>query len=339
MQQHLRTTICLLLWLVTGIISIAQTTAKKTIAVVPKKNTVAETTSQPVAPVVNTVAKEEPKAISGDPGKDNVAIYPFTSAAGYDYDYAESIGNAVESGFVKSNRFNVVERNRFGQIRQEERFKEANTENIVKLAAKFGAKYIISGHVTGANTSMVYNTDHSFSGYQTSINLTFKIIEVETGLIKATETFSPIGSGGSAPVSKGSAYGIIQDFTRKLIALNFPQRFKFMAVASTDTKKNQQILKTVKLWAGSDDGIQLNDLLAIYTVTYVTNPNTGKKVEEKTNIGWATLIAINSGSSSTWEIYRYSKYGAEIMEAVTKNPDGLLFEYSGAVKPKGLFGL
>ncbi|RYE29047.1 MAG: hypothetical protein EOP42_15305, partial [Sphingobacteriaceae bacterium] len=114
-------------------------------------------------PVSITETKQpEPvlKPIQIEPGKDVVAIYPFTSASGYDYEYAQSVGNAIESGFVRSVRFNVVERNRFGSISQEERFKEVNTANVVKLAAKLGAKYIITGHITGASTNEVYTSDH-----------------------------------------------------------------------------------------------------------------------------------------------------------------------------------
>ena len=282
--------------------------------------------------------QEDPKPVAGDPSKDNVAIYPFTSAAGYDYDYAESTGNAVEAGFVNSTRFNVVERNHFGSISQEERFKEVNTDNVVRIAAKMGAKYIITGYITGASTSPIYNTyDHTLDYYQTTISLSFKIIEVETSLIKTSEAVNIVGKGASTALSKGDANGSLSGFTRRVIAANFPQRFKFMAVGSTEIKKKLPVLSTFKIWAGSDNGIRLGDLVEIYTVSYVTNPNTQKRVEEKTNIGFATITAINSGSTSTCEVYKPQRYGAAMLDAVSKNPELVVIEYTGGVKPKGFF--
>ena len=299
---------------------------------------VTKSTSAKPVPAVNAPVKEAPieekiEPIKGDPTKDNVAIYPFTSAGGYDYEYAQSVGNAVESGFVRSNRFNVVERNRFGAISQEERFKEVNTSSVVKIAAKFGAKYIITGHITGVNTGEVYTSDNKFSGYQTSISLSFKIIEVETSLIKASESLNIVGKGGSSPLSKGNAYSSIDGITRRIIASYFPQRFKFMSLGLTEVKKKQTVLKTFKVWGGSDNGLKVRDAIEVYLLNHVVNPNTGQKVEEKTIIGYATVIEVNSGSSATCEVYKISKFGGPILDAINKTPDMVVFEYTGGAKP------
>lgn len=284
-------------------------------------------------------APQAPAPVIGDPTKDNVAIYPFTSASGFDYTYAESVGNAVESGFVRSARFNVVERNRFGSISQEERFKEVNTDNIVKIAAKLGAKYIITGHITGASTAEYYDSDHRLSGYQTTINVAFKIIEVETSLIKASESVNIIGQGATNPLSKGNAYASINGITRTLIANNFPQQFKFMSVLTTETKKDITMLTVFKFWGGSDNGIKVGDVVQLYSLSYVFNPTTNKKITEKNIIGFATITAINSGSTSTCEVYKPKKYGAQLLDAFTKTPDLVSIEYSGHDRPRGIFGL
>lgn len=270
--------------------------------------------------------------------KDNIAIYPFTSATGYDYEYAESVGNAVEAGFVRSQRFNVVERNRFGIIKKEERFKEVNTSEIVKIAAKFGAKFIITGHITGANTGELYTaTDHKFDGYQTSISLAFKIIEVETGLIKISESITISGKGGSTSTSKGNAYAAIDEITRRIIAVNFPQKFKFMSVGAKVIKKKAEVLRTFKFWGGTDNGIKVGDVVGIYILTYVTNPTTNKQIEEKNSIGLATITETNSGTTATAEVYRYQKFGAELLDIITKTPNLILIEHAGGSKPKNWF--
>ncbi|WP_352432884.1 CsgG/HfaB family protein [Mucilaginibacter sp. PAMB04168] len=284
--------------------------------------------------------RESIQPLAGDPSKDNVAIYPFTSATGYDYDYAQSVGNAVESGFVRSTRFNVAERNRFGAISAEERFKEVNTDNVVKIAAKLGAKYIITGHITGASSNPVYNSyDHKLQSYQTTISLSFKIIEVQTSLIKVAESINIIGSGGTTALSKGNAYASIDGITRRLIAAYFPQRFKFMAVGEKEMKKKQEVLKSFKIWGGSDHGIKPGDAVEIYILNYVRNPATGKQVEERTNLGIATITAINSGTTATCEVYRPGKYGAQMLEVINKSPDMVVIEYTGGAKPKSFWDL
>lgn len=300
-------------------------------------------TSAPVAKTSGTTAVTPAAApaaspVLGDPGKDNVAIYPFTSAAGFVYDYAEGVGSAVEAGFVRSVRFNVVERNRFGAISKEERFKEVNTSDLVKVAAKFGAKYIITGHITGANTGEVYSTyDHKFQGYQTTISVAFKIIEVESSLIKVSESMNIVGQGATSALSKGNAFASIDGITRRLIAANFPQRFKFMSVGTTEVMKKQQVLTTFKFWGGADNGVKVGDVVEVYYLTYVTNPATNRQVEEKNNIGIATITAVNSGSTASCIVYKPQKYGAKMLELVNKDTGLIIIEYTGGSKPRGFF--
>ena len=302
-----------------------------------KSKKIAASKTQSAASSSPAAVADAAPAKVGDPGKENVAIYPFTSASGYDYEYANGVGNSVEAGFFRSARFNVVERNRFGSISREEQFKEVNTSDVVKVAAKLGAKYIITGHITGANTSEVYTSEHKFDGYLTTINVAFKIIEVESSLIKATEAMNISGRGGSIATAKGNAFASIDGVTRRLIAANFPQTFKFMAVGSTQEKKKQQVLSTFKFWGGSDNGIKVGDVVQVNYMTYVVNPNTNKKIEEKNNIGIATVISVNSGGTSTCEVYKSQKYGAYMLEVVSKSPELIQIEYSGDVKPRGFF--
>lgn len=318
--------------LISASLTLAQSKSKKT-GSSPKA---AAPVAQPAA--VTATDPAPPAAVAGVPAKDNVAIYPFTSATGFDYDYAESVGTAVESGFVRSQRFNVVERNRFGVISKEEKFKEANTAEIVRLAAKFGARYIITGHITGAATGELYSSyDHKFEGYQTSISIAFKIIEVETSLIKVSESMNIAGQGGSTALAKGAAYASIDGITRKLIAANFPQRFKFMSIGATEVKKKQQVLTSFKFWGGADNGIKVGDVVEIYSLSYVTNPATHRQVEEKNSLGIATITAVNSGSTSSCEVYKPQKYGAQLLDVVTKTPDLVVVEYTGGSKPRGFF--
>ncbi len=276
---------------------------------------------------------EEPVKITAVAGKDVIAIYPFTTASGYDYEYAQSVGNAVESGFVKSNRFTVVERSRFGSIRNEERFKEVNTTEVVKAASKFGAKFIVVGHITGVTTGSTVDNQGRFSGYQTSISVAFKIIDVETGQIKVTESLNLSGGGGSTATAKGNAYNSIDGVTRRVIASYFPQRFPFMAILSKDTKKKEEILTSFKIWGGSDQGLKAGDMVEVYVLSEVLNPATKKMIEEKQFICAAQVSAINSGTTSTCMVWRPRKYGKALLDLVNGTPEKVVVEFTGNVRP------
>lgn len=288
-------------------------------------------------PTTSTAAAKAPEndfePIVAEPGKDIIAIYPFTTARGYDYEYAQSVGNAVEAGFVKSNRFTVVERSRFGAINSEERFQEVNTAMVVKAASKFGATYIVSGHITGANTGKLYDKDGKFDGYQTSISVTFKIIEVATGQIKITESISLSGTGGSTATSIGSAYASIDGVTRRVIAFYFPQRFQFMAILAKDVKKKEEVLASFKIWGGSDNGLKAGDMVEVYVISEIINPTTKKTVIEKQLVGAAQISEVNSGTTATCLVYKPRKYGKTMLDLVSATPDKVAIEYTGGERP------
>jgi len=287
--------------------------------------------------VAKIEVEEEITPVIAEPGKEIVAIYPFTTSRGYDYEYAQSVGNAVEAGFVKSSRFTVVERTRFGSIKTEERFQEVNTSSIVKVASKFGAKYIVSGHITGANTGELHDSQGKFTGYQTSISVAFKIIDVETSQIKVTENLNLAGSGGSTASSVGSAYSSIDGVTRRVIASYFPQRFPFMAIVAKETKKKEEQLTAFKIWGGSDHGLKAGDMVEIYVVTEVMNPATKKKISEKQLVGAAEISQINSGTTATCTVFKPRKYGKALLDLVSGTPEIIAIEYTGGQRPKSFW--
>lgn len=308
----------------------AQTKAKPKLVTKPL-NAVAKTSAQ------TKETKDEPtenyQPVVGEPGKDVIAVYPFTTARGYDYVYAQSVGNAVEAGFVKSNRFTVVERSRFGQIKSEERFEEVNTSQVVKIASKLGAKFIVTGHVTGVSTGETHDTQGKFTGYQTSISVAFKIIDVESGQIKVTESLTPGGQGGSTASSIGYAYADIDGIPRRIIASYFPQRFPFMAIVSKEEKKKETVLTAFKIWGGSDHGLKKGDMVEVYVLSQVMNPTTRKMVTEKQLVGAAQIAEINSGTTSTCAVWKARKYGKTMLDLMSSTPDKVAIEYTGGARP------
>ncbi|MGI4728755.1 MAG: hypothetical protein ACRYGB_09305 [Janthinobacterium lividum] len=110
-----------------------------------------------------------------------------------------------------------------------------------------------------------------------------------------------------------------------------------MSIASTEIKKKQEVLSTFKIWGGSENGVKVRDVVEIYLLNYIVNPQTNKKVEERTNIGYATVIATNSGTSSTCSVYKPQKFGAQLLNTFKTTPDLVVISYSGGSKPRGFF--
>lgn len=261
--------------------------------------------------------------------KETVAIYPFTSTGGY-WDYALEVGNAIEAGVLRSNRFKVVERNRFVSIKQEDRFKEVNTSDVVKQASKLGASTIITGHVVGISQGDLVDSSGRRTGEQyIEISLSFKIIDVTTAQIMKSELIRGKGQGKTKAEALQNAYLVIDQLARAQIGSYLPQTFKFMSVVATDKKKNGEFLKVFKIWGGSKDGLRVNDAVELSYATYLTNPNTGKKVEERTLIGYAKIDEVHGAETATCTLLDHKKIGQQILDLISKNPENLIIEYKG----------
>ena len=296
------------------------------------------------APVSATPELPQAAMVPADPSKPAVAIYYFTTARNYSYDYAIGVGNAVEAGFVRSTRFTIVERNRFGMLKDEERFKEANTGDIIGKASKMGAKIIVTGHIVGVSTGNIVSIlDKQPTGKEyTEISLSFKIIDVASGEIKVSELINGRGEGTTSTETLQNAYLTIDKVIRAHIGNYLPQRFKLMSVVATNTRKKVEYLESFKIWGGSDNGLKPGDAVEIYMLSYLNNPATGKQVEEKKLIAHATITEVNSGSTATCVILNTSdasKYNPAILNIVTTQQDKIAIEYKGNwyEKPKSFW--
>ena len=264
-----------------------------------------------------------------------IAIYPFTTSAQYNYDFAESAGNAVEAGFVRSGRFTVVERNRFGILKDEDRFKEVNTSDAVKKAARLGASMLVTGQIIAVTTGFDATNPllPSLKSAIAQISIAFKLINVETGEIVESETILGKGQGSTPAEAMQNSYKDIDKQSRAQVAAYLPQRFTYAEAGEID-KKNR--LKTFKIWGGSSQGIKQGDMIEIYQLYYLTDPH-GKKVQEKTLRGTAKVMEVNSGETSTCELQKYTSVGEQLLTDLKTNPDAIVFEYQGTVRKKGLF--
>lgn len=285
------------------------------------------------SPSAAPAAEPEMKPVMPVNGKDVIAIYPFTSAAGFNYDYAVSAGTAVEAGVVRSDRFTVVERSRFGIIREEERFKEANTAEVIKKAAKLGAKTLITGHVIAVSAGLSRGLLNVITN-EAQISISFKIMDVETGEIKKSETVLGKGNGSSLAAAMQKAYEEIDRQARAYIAEYLPQRFDYAGEEEVDKKGR---LQKFKIWGGSGQGLKAGDMLQIYEVSYITRPGSTKPIQEKKLRGEARIKEVNSTETATCELQNANTVGEQLLTDLRNNPKSIVFEYKGKIKKGGLF--
>ncbi len=283
-------------------------------------------------------AEEELVPVTAEKGKEVVAVYPFTCSGFSYYDYALNAGTAIESGLVRSKRFTVVERNRFGIIKQEELFKEANTEDIVRKAKKLGAKIVVTGNVMSA-TDGTQGQHNAFTNgvsykYIAQLNIMFKIIDVETGAILKSEAVLGSGKGNTPSEAMQESYKDMDTKARIQVAEFLPQRFQYASEVEVD-KKNR--LKKFKIWGGSEQGLKEKDVVEIYRLTYTINPK-GKKIEEKKLVGTAKIIEINSVESCTCELQKSGDIGESLLNEIKEKPETIVFEYKGTAKNGGFLG-
>jgi curli biogenesis system outer membrane secretion channel CsgG len=303
----------------------------------PKTKATAKPATAQAKPVAE--AAEELVPVTPEKGKEVVAIYPFTTSGYTYYDYALNAGTAVEAGFVRSKRFTVVERSRFGVIQKEDLFQEANTQEIVKKAMKLGAKIVVTGHVIAATNGTEGQKNILGGGvsykYIAQLSLSFKIIDVQTGEITKSETILGKGKGATPAEAMQGSYEDIDRMARIYVAEYLPQRFEYASEVEVDSKNR---LKKFKIWGGSDQGLKEKDLVEIYRLSYTVSPK-GKKIEEKKLLGTAKVIEINSTESSTCELQRSGDIGESLLSEIKTKPESIVFEYKGTAKQKGLFGL
>ncbi len=314
-----------------AVCSYTTTQAQKKSKAPAKTNTPATT-----APVENT--EEELTPAIPEKGKEVVAVYPFTCSGFSYYDYALNAGTAVESGLVRSKRFVVVERSRFGAIKQEELFKEANTEEIVRKAKKLGAKIVVTGNVMSATNGTQGQKNVLGGGisykYLAQLNIMFKIIDVETGAILKSEPVLGSGKGNTPSEAMQESYKDMDRQARVYVAEFLPQRFQYASEVEVD-KKNR--LKKFKIWGGSDQGLKEKDVVEIYRLSYTVSPK-GKRIEEKKLLGTAKIIEINSTESCTCELQKSGDIGESLLQEIKEKPETIVFEYKGTTKSGGLFG-
>lgn len=246
--------------------------------------------------------------------KTGVGILPFTyvSAAANSQD-VNTIQETVTNAFVKTKRFNIVDRTKMDALKKEKDLQKSEDfidGEVIQQGVALGATHLISGHVISAQSEEMRATDDKGNvtiTYKAKLSISLKVIDVSTGQVIVSETIEPkagssllgaMGIGSNSPQAaiekaiKGIE-GKVDDFVNK----NFPQTFSIAEIQEKDKKGNAT---KILIAGGSAFGVSKGDKLKIYEM--VEMDVNGKKIQRKKEIGEIKVTKVDDENFSTCSV-------------------------------------
>lgn len=214
-------------------------------------------------------------------------------ANGVEQEQAQQVSSKIEIAIYNSKRFNLVTRRFLEAIETErERSKEAiNLERVaIEQGKAIGAQYIVKGEVSrfdrktrnrNQRSSSTISSQRTIPQVYTSTTVSFEleIIEVKTGIVKATNSYT-----GS--LNQVDAH--IKNFIRK----EFPYSFTVLEVLK---KKGDKKAKAVLIDGGFKQGIYYGVLLDVIEV--IPEDVEGIIVNREVEIGKMYVRAVDFGGN------------------------------------------
>lgn len=251
-----------------------------------------------------------------------IGIMPFKGEAktkGY-YDYAvhraanptiTAIQDAVTDAFVKTKRFALVEREKMDQVKGEKNLQKNEDfidGTVIEQSKSLGAQYLVMGNVTKADVEKSTTTAPiagTITSQNAEITFSLKVVDVTTGLIVASGSFSGTGRGKNA---FDRALEDIKPDIEKFIKENFKVT---LTVASVEEKgKNGEAVK-VLISGGTSIGMAENSELKVYEATELTVD--GKKLTRKVTIGKIKVVKVEDENFSVCAV---TEGGADIAKKI-----------------------
>ena len=268
--------------------------------------------------------------------KVSVGILPFTyveNAARFQD--VNSIQETVTNAFVKTKRFNIVDRSKMDALKEEKELQKSDdfiNGSVVEQGKNVGATFLISGHVISAKAEQMRSDDGKGNvsiSYKSKLAISLKVIDVMTGQVITSETIEPKsgstlgGMLGVGPSSESDAISKsiikIQDKIDDFVSNNFPIYF---TIAEIQEKDNKGSATKILLAGGSDFGLKKGDKLKV--VELVEMEVNGKKIMRKKEIGEIKIMKIEDENFSICTVNNGGdlinlKFGTEIkMQVIAK---------------------
>ena len=249
--------------------------------------------------------------------KIGVGILPFTYVQGASSSHdANSIQETVTNAFVKTKRFNIVDRSKMDALTKEKNLQKTEDfidGTVIEQGISLGAKNLISGHVISSKAEQMRADDGTVT-YKAKLSISLKVIDVATGQVITSETIEPksgnsllgaIGIGASTPEAAVSK--AIKDIENKIdefVNKNFPQVFYIAEIQEKDGKGNAT---KILIAGGSEFGLKKGDKLKVVEITDMEV--NGKKLQRKKEIGELKILKVEDENFSTCSV---SSGGIEI---------------------------
>lgn len=209
-----------------------------------------------------------------------------------------SIQDAVTNAFVKTRRFNIVDRSKMNAIKKEKELQKSEDfidSKVIAQSSSLGAQFLVSGHVVSATaTESTYKDSNTgqlrSSGFTAKLSIVIQVIDVETGQVTKSETIQPKGGSylgtltSTAPKTAQEAIAkAIKDIENKVdefVNENFPVFFDIIEIQEVSGSGEA---KKILISGGKAFGLKKGDKFTI--VENVETEVSGKKIVRKKNIG------------------------------------------------------
>lgn len=229
--------------------------------------------------------------------KTSVGILPFTYADGSANSQAvNSVQETVTNAFVKTKRFNIVDRSKMDALKQEKNLQKSEDfidGAVVQQGVALGANFLISGHLISAQAEEMVAEDDKGNKtltYKAKLAISLKVMDVATGQVITSETIEPkagnsllgaIGIGHTSPqAAMSQAIKDVESEVDKFVGRNFPVTFSIVEVQEKDKKGNAT---KILVAGGSAFGLKKGDKLKV--VELMEMEVNGKKIQRKKEIG------------------------------------------------------
>jgi curli biogenesis system outer membrane secretion channel CsgG len=248
--------------------------------------------------------------------KTGVGIMAFTYVQGAaSYQDVNSIQETVTNAFVKTKRFNIVDRTKMDALKKEKDLQKSEDfidGSVIQQGISLGANFLISGHIISAQAERMETAPDSKTGqitvtYKAKLSIQLKVIDVATGQVITSETIEPKagstfgGMMGMAPSTPEAAMSKaikgIEDKVDEFVNKNFPATFPIVEIQEKDSKGNAT---KVMIAGGSAFNLKKGDKLKVVEISMIDV--NGKKLERKKEIGELKISKVEDENFSTCSV-------------------------------------
>jgi hypothetical protein len=248
--------------------------------------------------------------------KTGVGIMPFSYVQGAASSQdVNSIQETVTNAFVKTKRFNIVDRSKMDLLKKEKDLQKSEDfidGSVIQQGVSLGANFLISGHVISAQAERMETTPDANTGqvivtYKAKLSISLKVIDVATGQVIISETIEPKagsslgGMMGMAPSTPEAAISKaikgIEDKVDDFVNKNFPATFPIVEIQEKDSKGNAT---KIMIAGGSAFNLKKGDKLKVVEVSIIEV--NGKKLERKKDIGELKITKVEDENFSTCSV-------------------------------------